>query len=1084
MNILQGFIAFLGGQKGEEKAMWLLLGKGFFMGIFIATYQIGAEVLFIHELGETLMDTAFFAAGVAGVFSTVMYVWLQKHIRYSILLMSNIFIILLFVVGLRIGYYVYPWEYWSFLQFVMIGPATTIIILGFWGAFGRIFDLRQSKRIVGGIDTGQLSATVLTFFSIPIIQGAFDSDTHDLLIVATIGCFGVFFFTIWLVRAFNLDSATQKKQGDKEVRKVSFFDLFKDKYLRMMCVFLAFSMGAGRFIEFSFLTSVEVMYPDEDDLKTFLSFFSGIVMIFSFIFQSFINDIIIGKYGLRISLMVMPFVLVLFTMGAIVSGHIFGYLEKNDDYLYFFLFVTMGNLFTLSLKDALESPAFKLFFLPLDIKIRFDIQSRIEGVVSEMANLATGGILIAMGFVSWVKLIHYSYFVIFLSAFVVYFADKLFQQYKRTLKIALEGQKEKLKGRGSKNEHNTVNLLKSEIEEEEPETVITALKLMERMEPVLIEESLIHELDHPDPAVRRFAYHKLGELNCFDYFDDIAVRAKRESDDEAKKEAAQALKTMEAARDFKLTFESARKLVRSTDAENRVLAAKVLRKLDDEKYIPLMVELLRDINPRVRNTAIVTAGVLHRPELWPILIENLSVSAYSNSADSALISAGEPAFHTVDTAFYKTGQYLETMIRVVQILGRIGGRRATDLLWKKVEFPDRRIVSKILLALSYNGYNAKDFQAARIKIAIEERIGDIAWNIKALQDIPEETELDEELRSAMADENTQAYENIYMLLAMIYDPQSVQLVRENFKLGTTDSIAFAMESLDIFLEDELKPKLFPIMDEIEVDERLEKLLNFYPPEQFESYADLLLQIINRDYNHINRYTKAVATQRLVEIEGTEVTDDLIANLFNPDPLILETTAWAIYRLNKNEYHSQTNRINPTVKRDLDKQILPPVFRDEDEDYHQKQYKFEITLRLKKLHLFKGVSGLVLADVAECVEEIKLGPDHTIIEKGSAGDEPIYLPITGKVKLHDGDQVKQIIEPGTLIGEKNIVNADIYDYSATTIEESILLVLAKDDLYDLMSKNIELVEAFLGVIDEDEEIIELDEDLYANQMTFN
>ncbi|MDA1119769.1 MAG: HEAT repeat domain-containing protein [Bacteroidetes bacterium] len=791
-----------------------------------------------------------------------------------------------------------------------------------------------------------------------------------------------------------------------------------------------------------------------------------------------------GRYGLRVSLMVMPFILILFAIGAIISGHGFGYSEKNEDFILFFLFAASGNLLTLALKDALESPAFKMFFLPLDIKIRFDIQTRIEGVVSEIAKFAAGGVLIIMGTLVWFKLIHYSYLAILIAAIVVYFADRLFQEYKKTLKIALEGQKEKLRGRGHRNEHDTVNVLKTEIESEETNKVITALKLMERMEPVLIEDSLIHELDHPEPAVRKFAYNKLGQRNCFTYFDDIHERASREKDEDVKKEALGALRLMQKATKFELSMDGVRKLVRSTEAEDRVFIAQVLRKLDDEKYIPSMIELLRDINPRVRNAAIVTSGKLHRPELWPILIENLSVSAYSNSADSALIGAGEPAFHTVDTAFYKTNQYLETMIRVVQILDRIGGRRATDLLWKKIEFPDRRIVSKILLALSHNGYQAKDFQAARIKIAIEERVGDVAWNIKAVQDIPHDHPLDKELLEAINEENRQNYENIFMLLAMIYDPQSVQLVRENLRLATIDSIAFAVESLDIFLEDELKPKIFPVMDEMKDEDRLAKLLNFYPPEEFSSYSDLLLQIINRDYNHINRWTKTIAIQRLVEIEGTTVTDDLIANLFNPDPLILQTTAWAIYRLDKKVYHFQTGRIDGTIKKDLDKQILPPVFKDGDEDYHQKQYLIEISAILKGLDLFKGVPGIILADLAECVEEIKLRPDHTIIEKGSGGNEPIYILLTGKLKVHNGEEVAAILEPISIVGEKHIVSDDIFEHSVTTIEDSILLVIAKDDFYDIMSKNILLVEAMLGVIETDREIIDLDESLYANQMVFN
>ena len=123
-------------------------------------------------------------------------------------------------------------------------------------------------------------------------------------------------------------------------------------------------------------------------------------------------------------------------------------------------------------------------------------------------------------------------------------------------------------------------------------------------------------------------------------------------------------------------------------------------------------------------------------------------------------------------------------------------------------------------------------------------------------------------------------------------------------------------------------------------------------------------------------------------------------------------------------------------------------------------------------------------MAGCTEEIMLKADHTFIEKGNDGNEPIYILISGKLKVHDGDNVLKILEPTSIIGEHHIVASDIFEYSVTTLEESMLLVIAKDDLYDLISKNIELVEAFLGVIEEEKERIDVEEELYVNQNFFS
>ena len=91
----------------------------------------------------------------------------------------------------------------------------------------------------------------------------------------------------------------------------------------------------------------------------------------------------------------------LFTLGAIITGHIFEYEVKTDEFILFFVLIAVGKAFTASLKDALENPAFKLFFLPLDIKIRFDIQTRIEGVVNEVAVFFAGAAQMGLGSVGF-----------------------------------------------------------------------------------------------------------------------------------------------------------------------------------------------------------------------------------------------------------------------------------------------------------------------------------------------------------------------------------------------------------------------------------------------------------------------------------------------------------------------------------------------------------------------------------------------------------------------------------------------------------------------------------------------------------
>ncbi len=1071
--MLLKFLIFLGAEKGEEKQMWLLLGIGVFMGFFLASYQVGAETLFLTTVGAEYLDKAFFMAGAAGILSTGLYVQVQKKANFSSLVISNALLIFLFVAGLRatFTYTEYNTEsegfhYLPFLLFVMIGPITSITLLSFWGVFGRIFNLKQAKRIIGGIDTGQLVATMAAFFSIPVLTRTIINDTHDLLFISAVSSFGILFFTIWIVKDFNLDSATKIRKSDT-VKQKKYLDLISDKYLRLLSIFMIFSMGSAVFAEYVYFSATEIFYPDETELRDFISIVNGIVMGLSFFIQSFINDIIIGKYGLKVSLMVMPLILALFTLGAIVSGHIFVYDVKSDEMLFFFIFLVVGKVFTSALRDALENPAFKLFFLPFDTKIRFDIQSRIEGVVNEIAVLVAGSILLLMGTLEFFKLIHYAYFIMVLAFFIVYFAGKLFTEYKTELKKTLKSQKSRMKGGGTRNEHNTINVLKKELRDRDPKKVLNALKLMERMEPILLDFSLLDFVRSEHKSLRIYAYRRLAEHRSFNTLDILEREVKKEDDEDVLKMANFAIKVLGEMRDYKLSELGVKKLVRSTDIKDRIYAARLLAKMDDDKYVPFLIELMRDINPNVRRAAMISAGKLKRPEFWSILIENLHLPTYSNTADSAIISAGENVFSSIDSAFYKTGQELETQLKIIQILGKIGGKSATELLWKKIDFPEKSIVSELLLSLSYIGFEAKDFQAARIRLGVDQDIGDVAWNMKALVDIPKKDFIDRMLIDAFREENKVNFDNIFMLLSMSYDAQSIKLVRDNIDMGTTDSVSFGLEMLGIFMDENMKPKLVAVLDDVSDQDKLNNLGEYYPPESFESYHDLLLQIINRDYNHVNKWTKALSLYKLIHLRDVEITDDIIANLFNPDPFMMQTAGAVIYKLDKEAYHYHTKRLKTSKKKELDKAIVPPVFKSEEESFHQKLLYVERAILLKQIDSFSKIPGEILIKVAMCFTEIKVAQGVSIIEKGDGGNSPLYIVLNGELRVHDGDELIKEIGEKEIIGHKQIIGTDINKYAVTTNKETILLVISKDELYDKVSRHIEMVDGILTIVNEDE-----------------
>ncbi|MEM7296735.1 MAG: cyclic nucleotide-binding domain-containing protein [Bacteroidota bacterium] len=321
----------------------------------------------------------------------------------------------------------------------------------------------------------------------------------------------------------------------------------------------------------------------------------------------------------------------------------------------------------------------------------------------------------------------------------------------------------------------------------------------------------------------------------------------------------------------------------------------------------------------------------------------------------------------------------------------------------------------------------------------------------------------------MHEENLKNFDHLFMLLSMIYDSQSIKLVRDNIDLGTTDSVSFGIEMLDIFVDENLKPKLAAVLDDMKPEDKLKKLNNYYPPESFANYTDLLLQIVNRDYNNINKYTKCLALYRISQIKGQKVTNDLIANLFNPDWIMVQTAAAVIYRLDKDAYQYHTKRLKSSVKKKLDKDIVPPVFVADDEDIHQKLLIVERAIMLKQLETFKKIPGVLLLDLASRFNEIKVARRTTLMEAGDSGSTPMYIILKGRLLVQNVvEQTDRMLKDKDIIGHKLILSTDESPYNLIAQTDCLLLTIEKDELFDAVSRNVNLVDGLLNIINESEE----------------
>src|SRR5688572_30455981 len=1048
------FVGTLQIQSQEQKQIILMLCTGFFMGVFIATYQVTADSLFLNRLGDQL-DKAFLIAGLLGIATTTLFSTAQNFIKFTTLALSSVVLILAFTLG---AYWLISFgdsasqDNYIFALYCMSGPITAVLLLSFWGIFGRLFNFRQSKRIIGWIDTGQLIAAIIaTLIVIPFTTQLVKETSNYLLLCAiSIAVVSILMFVISLV--FTISKNDPREFGVTVRRESRLNKIFRDQYIVLMSVFLLISMVMFVLSQYSFQTLVKEQYPNERDLTNFNSFFIGTVYGLSLFMQTFVNQKIISNYGLRISLFILPIVMIIFSIASLFTGSFFGF-EKSiapTGFIYFFLFVSLSRLFNWIVRESLETPVFKLFFIPLDSKLRFSIQSKIEGVVNEGARFIGGLLIFGLAFVPFFSIIHISFFLIVLACIYFFVVNKLYNGYRNKIRLKLESsdvELEKLEKGYAQITSRLENMLTIPIASK----AVFSYKLLEKINAAQIPVWANSLMKNENDAAKHYAQERMNELKGLSVSDQYVIRM-----DESR--VAVSDKNILTKLDLQMMFENGgditksriQKLTRSTIANDRHYAAELLLHTSKDECTSFLIELLNDAEPKVRHTAIKTSIKKHNPEVINAVIENLGNPVFSNQAMNALVLIGQDTLTALDSSFYRSGQSTQMMLRVIQVIGRIGGQRAREILWSKIDYPNKIVVSQVLLSLGECGFKAGISQITRIKYAIESDIADISWNLSAMLEVGDEG-FAEQIKSSLRWEIQNDIEHIYMLLTMLYDTRSIQLVKENIDSGTAEGITYAIELLDVFLSEQLKKRVIPILDDLTIAERTNRLEEFYPRVKLDE-ALVLKFLINRDFTQSNRWTKACVLFQIgiQKIEAFKL--DLIAQLFNPDPLIHEVSAWALHQIHPDSYEQNAKRLGEEVKRQLDALIIQS----------KRMTRFERVLFFQKLAFFENVPGLTLSYLADISEEIHL-KSHDSLTLDEKINNSFYIIVSGSVEFYQKGNYISDFGEGQFIGEMlalpNFVNTNLLIAKS----DVIILQFNKDQFYELLSDNVKLADQVLEFI---------------------
>ncbi|MGB0523213.1 MAG: hypothetical protein ACPGJS_09645 [Flammeovirgaceae bacterium] len=1043
--MLDTLLKLLNVKDEERDSILLLLAHSFFIGIFLAFFFSYASGAFLGEFDAKMLPYAYIATGLTGYAASTIFGSLQQKISYPKLLMGTLSVLLVLMVLFYIGVILTDAAWLIFVIYVWIIPFYTMIALQYWSMVMKLFDLRQGKRLFGLIGSGDVISSLIGFSSVPLILSAFKGSAEILLLLGTIGL-AIGIFLQWkIIKRFS-SQLTTAKVGHKKAKRGALRDVFRNKYYTLIFFLTICSVFGQNFVDYNFMGLARANF-ERGELIAFFGIFFAIVKVVELLGKTVLAGRLLNQYGLRLGLSVLPTLLLAFSLIALVAS------PWDATVSLMFIPMAMNKLFDRAARKSLDEPSVKILYQPLDANTKLMVQTQAEGKSKQIAIIASGILLIIFGYIPGFGIFESTLFLCLVLVAWLMVSARMYKAYRSVIEEKLAG--DELKNSKNRNPIG-VRFLAKELESDSPARIIAGLQLAERIESGVMESFLERLLMHPAIEVRRTVTDIILQNKILPISSAVQKAAEREQDEELKDHL---INTQIALEQIKaLRVEDVSLLARDTEFTNREVASVWLEYNDHPQRLLLLRELASDKNIRVATAAIKSSAAIKSVELWALLIEFIPIASLSNATIPALVAEGEDVVPVLEIAFDRFEGNPLVLSKIIQICGRIGGERSISFLSDKIYYPNREVQLLAIDMLVLNRHTATAEQGALIKVKIEEEASYCTWLIASIIDLSKETKSFRYLVRKLKEELKYTVNNIFNLLAIVYDTDSIQRVQQNLERNTKESVALAMEMIDILLNDRLKAFVTPIIDTIPLSDKLIKLVEHFPQKRYTKVIDRLKDVIYKDFSKVNRWIKACAIQQLMKV-STDVHAEIEALVFHDDFFLKETALVAIHHADPQLYHYYTSKER---KRDKIKYDRVTGYNRKLERIPSNYQEISYMQRNEFLETLPEILLVKLSELAE-QEYIEVGeaPDYKYL-KGNR----VHFVVEGSFELGFPDGTTKQFKQGDAIGLLDDVDMEKCQFKV--LSNTKIFYMNKDAFYAIAQVHQSLVEAIYFSLIQDEE----------------
>jgi AAA family ATP:ADP antiporter len=806
-------------KPGELKISLLLFSYLFLVTAPYSIIKSLRNASFLDELGAKQLPFAYLLTALVIGFVVAFHSKIQANISRSLLITFSLVFFFLSSILFRIfsdyGWTGLPVVFWVWANIFII-----VLNTQFWITVNDILNPREFKRLSG------------FFISGGILGGIVGGGLAGLLAQTSVD-YNLLFFAAGLLLLCGLCvysiSRWQKRQQPAEIRvekndaenfegpsKPGFRDSFntvrKHRYLSFIAIIVILTLVVSTLIDFQFNTVVEE--NKGESLTRFFGYFNSGLMVFAFFLSLLMTSNLFKRYGVRLTLLLYPLVLLLCSVGiGVAASLVLAILIKGSDK---------------SLSYSINRSARELLYIPVSHELKYKAIVFIEMFVDRFSKGIGGLILIPIivlkfsGYEPYIRIVSAVACALILGWIVL--TLKASKEYIRSVN-------QKISRRWERGDHvvskeldvDFAKLIFDTLESKDRSFDLYAMHLYDLIKQGKLTSELKGLIDYDSEEMKNPSLGTFFEMDPTPMIQESDAPIQRD----VLKKNIEEIMSLDVYQQVIMDYLD--KLLPDQGGEVEVAKMEVAKSIGfldpDSPLVERLEDLLQDRSPDVVKYAVESAGKLGKREFVPVLAQKLCDPLIREDAASALEKYGLKIVGTLADYLGDQEEDIELRRSVASVLAQIGSQEATDFIQWEIQEGNEDINTELIDALDRIRSRNPEIEFSKKIIAKRTRQEIKNYYSLFIEFSSEDSDAKSQERCETLGRNMAlTMMNIFKLLGLIYPHEDIVKAYQNIQAGTKDSVAYAVELLDNTLQKEIREAILPIIDDLSEEERLKACL--------------------------------------------------------------------------------------------------------------------------------------------------------------------------------------------------------------------------------------------------------------------